>query len=161
MWLLLGAGALVVLLGAAHEFRHAEVASLKGLVAWVVTLGGLALCTMLLLTGRESAAIGALLLAGPLAWSWWQEGRRGAAGAGRRPGPGPSSGSGRALGGAAGRMSREEALSVLGLRRGASEPEIREAWKRLMRGAHPDRGGSDWLAARVNEARDVLLRRGG
>lgn len=56
-----------------------------------------------------------------------------------------------------GRMSRAEALSVLGLHDGASEAEIRAAYLRLMRTAHPDRGGSDWLAARVNEARDVLL----
>ena len=56
-----------------------------------------------------------------------------------------------------GRMSRQEALAVLGLAEGASEDEIRAAHRRLMRAAHPDGGGSDWLAARVNEARDVLL----
>lgn len=57
-----------------------------------------------------------------------------------------------------GRMSRHEALAVLGLAEGASEADIRAAHRRLMRTAHPDGGGSDWLAARVNEARDVLLR---
>lgn len=56
-----------------------------------------------------------------------------------------------------GRMTREEALAVLGLAEGASEAEIRGAHRRLMRTAHPDQGGSDWLAARLNEARDVLL----
>lgn len=56
-----------------------------------------------------------------------------------------------------GRMSRAEALAVLGLAEGAGEAEIRAAYLRLMRAAHPDRGGSDWLAARLNEARDVLL----
>ncbi len=56
-----------------------------------------------------------------------------------------------------GRMSRQEALAVLGLAEGASEDEIRAAHRRLMRAAHPDGGGSDWLAARINEARDVLL----
>lgn len=61
---------------------------------------------------------------------------------------------GRAPGGA---MTREEALEVLGLREGASPEEIRQAHRRLMRAAHPDQGGSDWLAARINEARDVLL----
>jgi curved DNA-binding protein CbpA len=46
---------------------------------------------------------------------------------------------------------------VLGLRPGASKAEILSAHRRLMRGAHPDTGGSDWLAARINLARDVLL----
>ena len=56
-----------------------------------------------------------------------------------------------------GRMTRQEALAVLGLAEGASEDEIRAAHRRLMRAAPPDGGGSDWLAARINEARDVLL----
>jgi hypothetical protein len=56
-----------------------------------------------------------------------------------------------------GPMSRAEALDVLGLAEGAPEAEIRAAHRRLMQGAHPDKGGSDWLAARINQARDVLL----
>lgn len=58
---------------------------------------------------------------------------------------------------ATGPMTREEALAVLGLAEGATEQEIRSAHRRLMRAAHPDQGGSDWLASRLNEARDTLL----
>lgn len=56
-----------------------------------------------------------------------------------------------------GAMTADEALAVLGLAEGATEAEIRAAHRRLMQAAHPDRGGSDWLAARVNQARDALL----
>ncbi len=54
-------------------------------------------------------------------------------------------------------MSRDEAYRVLGLEPGASDEEIKEAYHRLMRHCHPDMGGSDYLAARLNDAKDVLL----
>ena len=54
-------------------------------------------------------------------------------------------------------MSRADALAVLGLSEGADAAAIRAAHRRLMRNAHPDHGGSDWLAARINEARDILM----
>ena len=56
-----------------------------------------------------------------------------------------------------GGMDRAEALAVLGLAEGATSADIRAAHRRLMQAAHPDHGGSDWLAARVNQARDYLL----
>ena len=58
---------------------------------------------------------------------------------------------------AEGPMDHAEALAVLGLTQGATEEDIRAAHRRLMRSAHPDRGGSAWMAARVNAARDLLL----
>jgi len=56
-----------------------------------------------------------------------------------------------------GPMTQAEALAILGLAEGADEDAIRAAHRRLMRAAHPDQGGSAWMAARLNAARDVLL----
>ena len=58
---------------------------------------------------------------------------------------------------AAGTMSAEDAYRVLGLEPGASEAAIKEAYHRLIASVHPDRGGSSFLAAQVNRAKDILL----
>lgn len=57
------------------------------------------------------------------------------------------------------RMSEDEAYEVLGLRRGASRDEIVRSHRTVMKKWHPDQGGSADLAARANEAKEVLLRR--
>ena len=56
-----------------------------------------------------------------------------------------------------GSMSREEAYQVLGLEKGAGTEQIKEAYHRLMAGTHPDHGGSTYLAAKINQAKDLLL----
>ena len=68
---------------------------------------------------------------------------------------------GRGKGGAGGAMSRKEALEVLGLAEGAGAAEIIRAHRTLMKKFHPDHGGSTALAARVNQAKDVLMQRQG
>ncbi|HEY4136402.1 MAG TPA: DnaJ domain-containing protein [Alphaproteobacteria bacterium] len=77
-------------------------------------------------------------------------------GGGGRPG-GPNPGPGQQRPRPPGGMSRADAYAVLGLTPGADEAAIREAHRRLMARVHPDKGGSDYLAAQINRARDVLL----
>jgi hypothetical protein len=78
----------------------------------------------------------------------WREHAQGNAGSGG--GPRPSS---------SGKMTEEEAYQVLGIQPGASAEDVTRAYRSLMKKLHPDQGGTTYLAARVNEAKDVLLRR--
>ena len=75
----------------------------------------------------------------------WRDHAEGHAGAGRTAA-------------SSGKMTEEEAYQILGLQPGASAEEIGRAHRSLMKKLHPDQGGSTYLAARVNQAKDVLLR---
>lgn len=57
------------------------------------------------------------------------------------------------------KMSEGLALEILGLEKGAARDQVVTAHRRLMQKLHPDRGGSDYLAQRINAARDFLLAR--
>jgi DnaJ-class molecular chaperone len=55
-------------------------------------------------------------------------------------------------------ISKAEAYEVLGISADSSQEEVIKAHKRLMQRLHPDRGGSDYLAAKINAAKDLLIK---
>jgi hypothetical protein len=147
--LLAGLAVLLFLLFLGRGFAFADVKRLaKSLRSTAGIVLGLA-AVGLLVAGRvafaflAAGASWALLMGRPPPWQRSSAG----GGAGERP---------RAT---TGKMSRAEALKVLGLDEGANEEQIRAAHRRLILQTHPDRGGSNYLAAKINEAKDVLVGR--
>jgi DnaJ-domain-containing protein 1 len=115
----------------------------------LATIAALSVLAMLALrTGRISIALGLGLFALGLAAFWRREAEREPRSAPDMPPP-PGAG-----------MGMREAYAVLGLAPGASREDIKQAHRQLMKHAHPDRGGSTHRAARLNEAKDLLLGRG-
>ncbi|MFO1154289.1 MAG: hypothetical protein U1E42_11605 [Rhodospirillales bacterium] len=89
-------------------------------------------------------------------WPDWRE-THAASAAGGHAGADDRTGTTAAAAEAGGPMTAEQARRILGLDAGASEDDIRAAYHRLIALVHPDRGGSGFLAAQVNRARDILL----
>src|SRR3984957_7294527 len=147
--LVLGGLTLFLLLGGLRAFERASVPTIKSLFAWVGALAGITLALLLVLSGRGGIGLGAFALFGPLIWQSWRANQPAPAGGAHRQAPPPPR--------RQGNMTSEEAYEVLGLHPGATEAEIRAAHHRLMRTAHPDSGGSDWLGPRGHLARDGLL----
>ena len=151
--LIIGLVVLAVLLLLAAVYSRAKP---RELVKGIRFSGGvlLGLVTVALaITGRvglaflAAAGAWALLTGTTPPWMRFPQGGRDQGGSGDIP-PGRR-----------GAMSRAEALKVLGLEEGASEEQIRAAHRRLILQIHPDKGGTSYLAAKINEAKDVLLRR--
>lgn len=163
MHLILGLVLTVLLFLLLRQWLRLDPAEKRKGLFWggVMVLG--AVCTLLVVTGRLHV-VGALLAAlAPFAhrgwrafqlWLLWRRIRNAGGGAGtdqqrdegEQPPPANS-----------GRMEPKEACDVLNVPADAGRDEIVKAHRRLIQRVHPDRGGSDELAARVNEAKEVLL----
>ncbi len=97
------------------------------------------------LSGRLPAALGILVAVAPLAAGLWKA-RRDEHAETLEPGLHDEV------------RTRAEALEVLGLYEGASDKDIKDAYKRLIQKVHPDHEGSQWMAAKLNQAREILLK---
>jgi hypothetical protein len=138
----------VALLEMGIRKRGATVAQLSSLLTLSVVLGVLGL--VLLFRGGFMIGIPALAAAGVAYYRYGQLKRLAGQPSARPEAAKMARGNG-------GDMDRTQALAVLGLPESASDADISAAHRRLITGLHPDQGGSDFLAAQINEARDVLL----
>ncbi|MGV6874917.1 DnaJ domain-containing protein [Pseudochelatococcus sp. B33] len=157
IYLLAGALAVWMLWWLGKNYAEANPKELAALLRKIGGWTAIALAVLLTLRGRIDIA----LLLGGAGW-WLVQGRRldtylsgrfsiGGKNAERDPYTGSVNGAGQ------GRMTEDEAFEVLGLEPGATETQIREAHRTLMKRLHPDQGGTNYLASRVNQAKDVLL----
>lgn len=156
-YLLVGAVALYVAHNGWRSLKGKSSADLAQLVSNGIGIVVAIFGVFLAMTGRAQSGIETILISLLLFLPWrnliarWrgeaapaEDGR-----AGRRPPP-PDTGP----------MTVDEAYRVLGLEPGADDAAIREAYRRLMVRMHPDQGGSTYLAAKINQAKDLLLGRG-
>ncbi len=148
-WFVIGTILAVVLLVLLNWWANADVKTAKTSLFWAI-VGLCALFGLVMVAAGKTFL--AVIPAGFAAWRMF-----GAKAADRVRGGGQRQGRpGWRQGGA---MTRKEALDVLGLKEGASEPEINQAYRKLMAQCHPDKGGNDYLAGKLNEAKQTLLGR--
>jgi DnaJ family protein C protein 19 len=163
-WSILGlsllVGGVLILRWAAGVPRDRLVRALVWAAGGMVLAAGVYLAA----TGRMGWAAAALSALTPwvlralrLHAAWRMLKRQFGGGGGGGGGGASAGGPNQAPRAANGKMTREEALAVLGLKEGASRDEIQAAYKRLMQKVHPDVGGTQALASRLNQARDTLL----
>ena len=152
LYLIFGIALLALVLFISHWYVNAETKSLVKLIKWfsliLLMVGGV----FLALTGRLNWAFASL----PALFVWLTRFRIAAntfSAFSRMTGRGNRD-TGHSF---KDQMDKKEALEILGLKEGASVEEIKKAHHKLITGLHPDHGGSTYLAAKINRAKDVLL----
>ena len=140
-YLLLVIGLLIGLYALTRFFMKANVDQIKSFLFAAVTLVMCLALFVLAITGRLPAAIAIVVAMWPIALGWWKMKHR-------KEVPESSDGP----------MTATEALKILGLDEGADEQTIKAAYKKLMQKVHPDHEGSEWMASKLNAAKDLLLK---
>lgn len=153
-YLILGIGLLAGLLLVFRWYIHADPKALLKTLKWFSLIVILASVLFLAISGRLNWAFASL----PVLFVWLARFRMAASifsyfsrmtGRGNRGNAETNSFNDQ--------MDKSEALKILGLEKGASPEEIKKAHHKLISGLHPDHGGSTYLAAKINRAKDVLL----
>jgi hypothetical protein len=152
-YFLLAAGLILGLVGLYKFFMTANARQIKVFVLSATTLTLLIALFFMAISGRLATAIALVAAIWPLASAWWYRREKG-----RERRHDQTYEDFKKYSTADSKLGRREALDVLGLSEGADSKQINEAYKKLIQKVHPDREGSKWLAAKINEARDVLLR---
>ena len=141
-----------------HKISKTSGEERKKLVLWSAVGGVLAVLAILAITGHLNiitAAIAGLVALLPRAMQFakylpfinrlYQQNKAGAQQAQTPPANGKQA------------MSQEEAMEILALKPNYTKEDVIQAHRRMMQKVHPDRGGSDYLAAQINKAKDTLL----
>lgn len=139
VYLLLGIGVIMAVLGLYRFLMKAPPREIKTLFLSAAAVGVALAALFMTVTGKLPAAIAILTALWPIATSYMRM---------KKTAPPPSQNL---------PLTKAEAYDVLGLKQGAGEEDIRAAHLRLMKKVHPDQKGSDWLAKKINAARDLLL----
>lgn len=144
-YVLLGFGILIGLYGLYRFFLTANVKQVISLFAVACFLAVCIALFYLAVTGRLPAALGLVAGLAPFVLAWRQhrlrkQGKTDTPESGNKP------------------INRKEALEILGLEDSATPEEIKAAYKKLMKKVHPDQEGSEWMAAKLNQAKDILLK---
>jgi DnaJ domain len=158
---LIGLVALAIVLWFIHKFVKANPRGMSWLLQRAGGVAVLVAATFLTIRGEWVAALPLALMGfGLLGWMpQLSLGNSDRSGAGRGEDAQSGANARQRAAPGAGKMTKEEAYQILGLQPGASAEDIGQAYRSLMKKLHPDQGGTTYLAARINEAKDVLLRR--